>query len=134
MAFGFFWIKAFGFFWLLAFGFWVLLSFGFFWLFTFGLFWLLAFDFWVLCGDFTQLLERLLRRRRLQASSRARLYVVYISRLAFPSPAGAEEKEEEDVKEEGEKQEKEKKEEKERIGICGSDPSRSKKSWGCIPL
>ena len=58
------------------------------------------------------------------ASSRARLYVVYISGLAFASAAGGEEKEEgEDVKEEEEE-----KEEKERIGIWGSDPSRSKKS------
>ena len=62
------------------------------------------------------------------ASSRARLYVVYISGLAFASAAGGEEEEEEeDVKEEEENLEEEK-EEEERIGICGSDPSRSKKS------
>ena len=63
------------------------------------------------------------------ASSRARLYVVYISGLAFASAAGGEE-EEEDVKEEkGEKEEDvEEEKEEERIGICGSDPSRSKKS------
>ena len=60
------------------------------------------------------------------ASSRARLYVVYISGLAFASAAGGEEKEEgEDVKEEEKEEENE---EEERIGICGSDPSRSKKS------
>ena len=64
------------------------------------------------------------------ASSRARLYVVYISGLAFASAAGGEEEEEEeDVKEEkGEKEEDVEEEEEERIGICGSDPSRSKKS------
>ena len=64
------------------------------------------------------------------ASSRARLYVVYISGLAFASAAGGEEEEEEeDVKEEkGEKEEDVEEEEEESIGICGSDPSRSKKS------